>query len=36
LLPSALDLLATTEAPAFLSVPAPKTEFDVQPVVDTR
>lgn len=36
LLPSALDLLATTEAPAFLSVPAPTAEFDVQPVVDTR
>ncbi len=36
LLPSALDLLATTEAPAFLSVPAPLPEFDVQPVVDTR
>lgn len=32
-LPSALELLETTEAPAFLSVPAGnKAEFDVQPM----
>lgn len=31
-LPSALELLETTAAPAFLSVPAQKAEFDVMPM----
>lgn len=31
-LPSALELLETTEAPSFLSVPSHQPAFDVQPM----